>query len=222
MRVKAKTPNWGIRAEGRCGSEESIELDAKSLFDSLEDGDYREPSFLEVVDNRIYFYGEVDRHRILQLNKKLRDLNISILQDNIRWSIPETPHIYIHINSMGGPIFSGLAGMDEIMRSLTPVTTIIDGCCASAATFMSIVGSKRLINKNAFMMIHQLSSEMWGTYSDFKDHLKNLDMFMEKVRDIYKQHTKVPQEKLDSILKHDLWFDAKQCLEYGLVDEILE
>ncbi|GAI73882.1 unnamed protein product, partial [marine sediment metagenome] len=27
--------------------------------------------------------------------------------------------------------------------------------------------------------------------------------------------------KLDEILKHDLWFEADQCLEYGLVDEII-
>jgi len=28
-------------------------------------------------------------------------------------------------------------------------------------------------------------------------------------------------KKLNEILKHDLWFDSKTCLEYGLVDEIV-
>ena len=28
-------------------------------------------------------------------------------------------------------------------------------------------------------------------------------------------------KKLDEILKHDLMWDAKTCLEYGLVDEIV-
>ena len=29
------------------------------------------------------------------------------------------------------------------------------------------------------------------------------------------------QDKMDEILKHDIWWDAEQCLEYGLVDEII-
>ena len=28
-------------------------------------------------------------------------------------------------------------------------------------------------------------------------------------------------KKIDEILKHDLMWDAKQCLEYGLIDEII-
>jgi len=26
---------------------------------------------------------------------------------------------------------------------------------------------------------------------------------------------------MDEILKHDIWWDAEQCLEYGLIDEIV-
>ena len=37
---------------------------------------------------------------------------------------------------------------------------------------------------------------------------------------IFRQGTKIPKRKLNQILKHDLWFDAKKCLEYGLVDDI--
>jgi len=44
---------------------------------------------------------------------------------------------------------------------------------------------------------------------------------METIRTVYTEHTKVPTEELDEILKHDLLWDAKKCLEYGLVDEII-
>ena len=43
---------------------------------------------------------------------------------------------------------------------------------------------------------------------------------METIKATYKAHTKVPMKKLDEILKHDLWFDSKVCLQLGLVDEI--
>jgi len=34
------------------------------------------------------------------------------------------------------------------------------------------------------------------------------------------KHARIPDRKIDEILEHDLWFDAKTCLKYGLVDEI--
>ena len=44
---------------------------------------------------------------------------------------------------------------------------------------------------------------------------------MDTIRDIYLKHTRIPKEKLNKILEHDLWMNAKECLEYGLVDEII-
>jgi len=44
---------------------------------------------------------------------------------------------------------------------------------------------------------------------------------MGTIKAIYAQYTKIPESKINEILDHDLWFDAKKCLEYGLVDEIM-
>ncbi len=71
------------------------------------------------------------------------------------------------------------------------------------------------------MLIHQLSSGMWGKYEELKDDMENNERLMETIRDIYTRHTKIPKKKLNEILKHDLWFDSDTCLEYGLVDEII-
>lgn len=181
----------------------------------------REPSVLEVVENRIYFYAGVDRTTILKLNRELRSLNNEYIAQAQRREDDHLTPIYLHISSYGGSIFSGLAGLDQIRRSVVPVHTIVDGCCASAATFLSVVGARRFINSHSFMLIHQLSSMMWGKYAEFEDEMKNLDRLMAMIKTIYNEYTQVPQDKLDEILKHDLWFDAKTCLEYGLVDEII-
>ena len=71
------------------------------------------------------------------------------------------------------------------------------------------------------MLIHQLSSGMWGRYEELKDDMKNCDVLMKTIKKIYMEHAKIPKSKLGQILKHDLWFDAKTCLNYGLVDEII-
>jgi ATP-dependent protease ClpP protease subunit len=97
----------------------------------------------------------------------------------------------------------------------------VDGFCASAATFLSVVGEKRFMSRHSYMLIHQLSTNFWGKYSEFEDEKQNLDLMMNTIKNVYSEYTKVPMKKLDEILKHDLLWDAKQCLEYGLIDEII-
>ena len=176
--------------------------------------------YLEVVNNRIYFYSGVETKNVLGLNKALRELAGEILHSSV---VLECQHadIFLHVNSHGGDLFDGLAAMDEIRKSKVPITSIIDGCAASAATLMTIVANKRQINKHAYMLIHQLSSGMWGKYKEMKDEIENADNMMKTIRKIYLEYTKIPKKKLDEILDHDLWFDAETCLKYGLVDEII-
>ncbi len=186
------------------------------------DDSKKEVRTVETISNRIYFYSEIDRENILKLNKSLIELrNDHITQSQIKESEPNI--IKLHINSYGGSIFAGIAGMDEIIKisKSVKIHTIIDGCCASAGTFLSIVGTRRFINKHAYMLIHQLSNVMWGKYEEFKDEMQNMDKLMEMIRNLYDQYTKLPSDKLDEILRHDLWFNSEECLNYGLVDEII-
>jgi len=176
--------------------------------------------FIEVSNNRIYFYSSIQRRKVMVLNKTLRELSTDIRHSaTILESTPAS--IFLHINSHGGDLFTGLAAVDEIIKCDVPITSIVDGCAASAATLMSIVADHRQINKHAYMLIHQLSSGMWGKYSELKDEIENLDRLMEMIKSIYTEYTKLPLDKLEKILEHDIWFDAETCLKYGLVDEII-
>ena len=56
---------------------------------------------------------------------------------------------------------------------------------------------------------------------DLDNEKQNLDLMMNTIKNVYKEHTKLPMKKLDEILKHDLMWDAKTCLKYGLIDEII-
>ena len=171
-------------------------------------------------DNRLYFYSEVTRSKNLTLNKSIVEL--ANYYSAIGTSLNSPPaELYLHINSYGGSVFAGLSSVDYIINSKVPVTTVIDGCAASAATLMSVVGKRRLMHKHAYMLIDQLSSGMWGKYEDLKDDMENCDNFMKTIKSIYEEHTNIPRKELDKILKHDLWWDAETCLKYGLIDEII-
>jgi ATP-dependent Clp endopeptidase proteolytic subunit ClpP len=179
----------------------------------------KEPSCVEVVKNRIYFYSDIDRAQILQLNRKLREVSNELLFESQQQD-RDPASIFLHINSYGGSVFAGLSAMDEILGCKIPVTTIVDGCCASAGTFLSVAGKKRIMRPNAFLLIHQISSGMWGKFRELEDDHLNNQKLMEKIKEIYTKYTKIPAKELNQILDHDIWFDAKTCLKYGIIDEI--
>jgi len=176
---------------------------------------------VETTNNRIYYYSEVSRQKILVLNKSLRNLNDNLLNQAQLLNLDNPANIYLHVNSFGGSVFAGLSAVDYVKSCEVPVVTVVEGCAASAATLFSVVAPHRQIRNNSFMLIHQISSGMWGKYEELKDSLDNCDLFMRIIKDIYGEYTKIPKKKLNEILKHDLWFDAETCLEYGLVDEII-
>jgi len=175
---------------------------------------------ISVQDNKIYYYSNVNRDTCSELNKKIGELEGKYIATAHTLDI-DPPTMKIFINSGGGSVVSGIATMDTILRCKVPIHTYVDGFAASAATFLSVVGNYRFMSRNSYMLIHQLSTAFWGTYSNFEDEKKNLDLMMTTIKNVYKQHTKLPMKKLDEILKHDLLWDAKTCLKYGLIDEII-
>ena len=171
-------------------------------------------------DNHIYFYSEVSKKTVFELNKEIRNVTQKMKDIGNRFTI-DPPPIYLHINSYGGSIFAAMSSVDIIKHNSVPIYTVIEGCAASAATLMSVVGKKRFMRPNAHMLIHQLSTIFWGKMDEFDDEMKNLNRLMDLIKGIYKEHTTVPVKKINEILKHDLWWDTEKCLNYSLVDDII-
>ena len=175
---------------------------------------------VQIGRNRIYFYSEVTRAKNLELNKNLVTMSNTLY--NRGQSLQVDPgRIFLHINSFGGSVFAGMSSVDYILNSKVPVTTVIDGCAASAATIMSVVGHHRVMHKHAVMLIHQISSAMWGKFEEMKDDMKNSELLMETIIRIYEEHTRIPRSELKEILKKDIWWDANRCIKYGLVEKIV-
>ena len=178
------------------------------------------PSEVGISGSTIFYYSGVSKPNILELNKHLHNLQTVHLTSANSLGVDPAP-IRVRLNSGGGSIVAGVAGMDNIRTLKVPVNTVVDGFCASAATFLSVVGKHRQMTKHSFMLIHQLSTSFWGKYEEFEDEKKNLDLMMEMIRDVYREYTTIPIKELDKILKRDLMLEASDCLEWGLVDEII-
>ena len=170
-------------------------------------------------NNHIYFYADIDRNTISKLNILLREAEEYCVITTLKLHIDIIP-IYLHIYSNGGYIHAAFSAIDVINSSKAPVYSIIEGATASAGTLISIVCKKRFIRPHAYMLIHQLYSEIWGKMDAMMDEYKNLTQLMKRITDIYIKYSSLNPKKLNKLLKHDLWLDAKKSIKYGLADEL--
>lgn len=174
------------------------------------------------VDNTIFFYSDVNVIACSDLNRMLREIDARLtLAAGIMKAESFTPTIHLRVNSYGGDIFAGLSTVDTIRSLKCKLYTYVEGACASAATLITACGHRRFIGKHSFMLVHQLSSISAGTFEQLQDNHENNKRLMGLIKSIYKQYTKIPMKELDGILKHDLWMDSSECMQYGLVDEIV-
>lgn len=177
---------------------------------------------ITVVDNHIYLYQGITPKSIMEMGVAIRSVGQQIINIMTDLSLPSIPPIHLHINSGGGCVFSGLAGASHVLESEVPVYTYVEGSAASAATLISCSGAKRFVTEHSFMLIHQVSTGVWGTYANLSDEKESMDSLMEMIESIYLKHTNIEKDYLKELLKRDLYLNPEKCLELGLVDEIVQ
>ena len=72
------------------------------------------------------------------------------------------------------------------------------------------------------MLIHQISTGIWGTYDNLVDEKESMDELMKMIENFYLKNTELKKKRLKQLLKRDLWLSPEKCLELGLVDEIIK
>ncbi len=195
---------WLVCAEEESDNEDEQNTDEKEV---------------KVIDNNIYFYTDVSSNSIKELIVLLKEVTKKNQIIGITFGI-DPPPVNIYINSEGGCLYSALSVIDIISSNVIPVNTIISGVCMSAATLISLSGHNRYMMPNSYMLIHNISSGFWGKMHEFEDEMKNLTELTKKLKNIYKNNSKITKIQLDKILKTDLLIPADNCLKFGLIDEI--
>ena len=221
--IKSTKMSWKIK-KNRSSSEEDEEKESPAiagfpLFINTQDSP--QPSCgIRVVENKLFFYGEIDEQSCLELNRVLVEMDSKL--QNLKCTLGDdyTPIIHLHINTPGGEIYAAFSSVDTILNLKSHVYTYADGLVASAGTLLSSVGKKRYVGKHAHMLIHQLSSEIYGTFADLQAGMDTTVQLMKILKDFYKKNTKVPMKKLDELMTKDIYLTAEECILYGLVDEI--
>lgn len=174
--------------------------------------------------NHIYFKTDISIESIDLLMKLIREFEEevkSIKSDPYSKYFIE-PELFLHISTYGGCLCSSLMCYDSLKSKKYNVITIAEGYVASGGTIIMLGGKKRQIQKSCIMLIHQLSTGMYGKFEELKEDFQNSEQDMKRLTKLY--HTelkgKMTKKQIEEALKHDYWWDAETCIAKGLCDEI--
>lgn len=132
--------------------------------------------------------------------------------------------IQLYINSPGGYVTSGFSMYDTIKQIKSPVSTICTGLAASMGSILLSVGEKgrRFIQPHARVMIHQPSGGARGPAADIEITAAEIIKTKELSAKILADNCGQSFEQVMKDFNRDHWMGAKESVDYGIVDGILE
>lgn len=141
---------------------------------------------------------------------------------DIQHKIPKDQRepIKIYVDSFGGSLSDTLTIIDSIKLSQTPVITICTGCAYSGGFFIFISGHKRIAYPHASFLFHEGSTSNGGTSGQFENYTAFYKKQLEQLKDIVLKNTSITESEYKNIRKDDIWYDTKDGLEKGFIDEI--
>ena len=136
---------------------------------------------------------------------------------------PDKP-ISLYINCPGGMVYYGLAIYDTMQQVRAPVSTIAVGVTASMGTVLLAAGTKgyRYALPHATIHMHPAGGSTQGYAPDVEIQYKELKRVEELLHELMSRHTGQSAEQITADFDRDRYMTAKEAVEYGMVDKILQ
>ena len=169
-----------------------------------------------VAPATLYYRGEIKEPHVTKFVRKLREAS-----DARREASSSQPNV-VYLSSHGGCVYGGITMYEHVrmVAATTPVHTVVDGFCASAATLPFLAGTQRTVCESATMLVHAVSSSMWGGWKprELREESENLDTLMELLTAIYARHSSAKPKALRKLLEKDKLLTRADCHELGFVN----
>ena len=164
--------------------------------------------------------------RIIFLSDEVNDTTASLVIAQMLYleSVDPDKDISFYINSPGGSVTAGMAIYDTMQFVKCDVSTICLGMAASMGAFLLAAGTKgkRIALPHSEIMIHQPLGGSKGQVSDVLIHTELLLRTRQTLNELLAANTGKTVEEIARDTERDNFMTAKQALEYGLIDKIIE
>ena len=164
--------------------------------------------------------------RIVFLGEEVNDATASLVVAQLLFLEAADPDkdISLYINSPGGSITAGMAIYDTMQYIKCDVSTICVGMAASMGAFLLAAGAKgkRFALPNSEIMIHQPLGGMQGQATDIKIHADRIIRIKKNLNTILSERCDKPIEVIEKDTERDNFMSAKEAMDYGLIDKVIE
>jgi len=171
-------------------------------------------------------YSLLLKERIIFLGTPIEDQVANLIVAQLLFLSREDPEkeIQMYINSPGGVIYAGLAIYDTMQMIPNPISTVAVGVTASFGTVLLTAGTKgrRYALPNSTIHLHQPLGGAQGQATDIEIQAKQIMRLKALINGIMAKHTGQPISVIEKDSDRDFYLEAKQAVEYGLVDQVLE
>ena len=166
------------------------------------------------------------KERVIFLVGPINDHVANLVVAQLLFLESENPDkdIHLYINSPGGSISAGMAIYDTMQFIKPQVSTLCIGMAASMGAFLLQAGAKgkRFALPNSTVMIHQPLGGFQGQATDIEIHAKYILSLREQLYKLMAQHTGRSVEEIARDSERDNFLTAKDAVEYGLIDQVLD
>jgi ATP-dependent Clp protease protease subunit len=182
-------------------------------------------------------YSRLLKDRVIMLDTDVNEHTSSLLVAQLLFLESQgNEDINLFINSPGGSVTAGLAIYDTMQFIRPSVSTYVMGQACSMGSFLAQAGApgKRFVLPEARTMIHRVSSGTPGTrgsvhvqelqFEDAKRSFEESQRINQRLTELYVKHNTAGKtyEQLYEAMKFDTFLSAKEAVEYGLADKVIE
>jgi len=171
-------------------------------------------------------YSLLLKNRIVFVGSAINDQIANLVVAQLLYLSREDPEggIQMYINSPGGQVYAGLAIYDTMRMIPNKISTVAVGVTASFGTVLLAAGAKgqRYALPHATIHMHQPLGGVQGQATDIEIQAKEILRLKERLNEILSEATGQSIETIIRDTERDFYMSAKEAVDYGLVDKVLE
>lgn len=163
------------------------------------------------LPKRLFLIGSIDDALYSKFTEELYELE----QEGVK-------EVEVELVSGGGDAAIALAFFHRIKTTPVKIIMVARGSVESAAVLILAAGHYRKISEQAYAMVHEDSvSKYSDNASQMKVFSKHLDDMEDKWARLLELATTTKQEVWREMHRETTYLTSRDCLRYGLVDEVV-
>ncbi len=173
-------------------------------------------------------YSRLLRDRIVFINGAIDDdlANLVVAQLLFLSNEDAKTDVSVYVNSPGGSISAGMAIYDTMQFVRSDVCTYCVGMAASMGAVLMASGTpgKRFILPNSRVLIHQplIRGVLTGPATELDIEAREIIRLRKRLYEVLAGHTGQDVDRIERDCDRNKWLDAKEAVEYGCADQILQ